>query len=169
MTSYVIPVIFLTVLVLSACRKKNAYSAFVEGSKSALLLMAEVFPYLLTVMAAVELMRASGVSAKISAFAAPVTEFFGIPKELTELMLVRPLSGAGAMAVLDGIYVNYGTDTYIGLCASIIYGSSETVFYLSSVYFSKSSVKNLRYAVPVALIATFLGCVIGCLVMKIMI
>lgn len=169
MTSYVIPIIFLTVLVLSACRKKNAYSAFVEGSKSALSLMAEVFPYLLTVMAAVELMRASGVSAKISAFAAPVTEFFGIPKELAELMLVRPLSGAGAMAVLDGIYVNYGTDTYIGLFASIIYGSSETVFYLSSVYFSKSSVKNLRYAVPVALIATFLGCVIGCLVMKIMI
>lgn len=168
MTSYVIPVIFLTVLVLSACRRKSAYSAFVEGSKSALSLMAEVFPYLLTVMAAVELMRASGVSAKISAFAAPVTEFFGIPKELTELMLVRPLSGAGAMAVLDGIYVNYGTDTYIGLCASIIYGSSETVFYLSSIYFSKSSVKSLRYAIPVALIATFLGCVIGCFVMKVM-
>lgn len=168
MTSYVIPVIFLTVLVLSACRRTNAYSAFVEGSKSALSLMAEVFPYLLTVMAAVELMRASGVSAKISAFAAPVTEFFGMPKELTELMLVRPLSGAGAMAVLDGIYVSYGTDTYIGLCASIIYGSSETVFYLSSIYFSKSSVKNLRYAIPVALVATFLGCVIGCFVMRVM-
>ena len=168
MTSYVIPIIFLTVLALAACRKKNAYSVFVDGSKTALSLMAEVFPYLLTVMAAVELMRASGVSTKISAFAAPFTEFFGIPKELTELMLVRPLSGAGAMAVLDGIYLGYGTDTYIGLCASIIYGSSETVFYLSSIYFSKSSVKNLRYAIPVALVATFLGCVLGCLLMKVM-
>ena len=121
MTSYVIPIIFLTVLALAACRKKNAYSVFVDGSKTALSLMAEVFPYLLT-----------------------------------------------AMAVLDGIYLGYGTDTYIGLCASIIYGSSETVFYLSSIYFSKSSVKNLRYAIPVALVATFLGCVLGCLLMKVM-
>jgi len=119
-------------------------------------------------MMAVELFRASGVSAAVSSAVEPVMNFFGIPKELTELILVRPLSGAGALAVLDNIYTLYGTDTYVGLCASIIYGSSETIFYVSSIYFSKSDIKNLRYAIPVALIATFTGCVLGCFVMKLM-
>ena len=168
MTAYVIPLIFLTVLIITFVKRKNGYSVFVGGSKSALSLMAEVFPYLLTVMMAVELFRASGVSAAVSSAVEPVMNFFGIPKELTELILVRPLSGAGALAVLDNIYTLYGTDTYVGLCASIIYGSSETIFYVSSIYFSKSDIKNLRYAIPVALIATFTGCVLGCFVMKLM-
>lgn len=168
MTAYIIPVIFLTVLVISAVKKKNGYSVFIDGSRSALSLMADVFPYLLTVMMAVELFRVSGVSAWVSNAAAPVMNFFGIPKELTELILVRPLSGAGALAVLDNIYTLYGTDTYVGLCASIIYGSSETVFYVSSIYFSKSNIKNLRYAIPVALVSTFLGCTLGCFIMKLM-
>lgn len=168
MTAYIIPIIFLTVLIISFVKNKNGYALFVDGSKSALSLMADVFPYLLTVMMAVELFRVSGVSGFVGNALAPVMNFIGIPKELTELMLVRPLSGAGALAILDNIFTLYGTDTYVGLCASVIYGSSETVFYVSSIYFSKSNIKNLRYAIPVALIATFLGCILGCFVMKFM-
>lgn len=166
MVSYVIPLIFLTVLLASAIKKQNAYSVFIEGSKTSLSLMAEVFPYLLAVMCAVELFRVSGISAFLSRFSAPVLGFFGIPAELTELIIVRPLSGAGAMAVLDNIYLTYGTESYIGLCASVIYGSSETVFYVSSIYFSGCKVKNLRYALPVALLSTFVGCVVGCLCLR---
>ncbi|MBR2988733.1 MAG: hypothetical protein IKC64_03310, partial [Clostridia bacterium] len=81
---------------------------------------------------------------------------------------VRPLSGAGALAVLDTIFTTYGTDTYIGLCASIIYGSSETVFYVTSVYFSRCEVKNLRYAIPLSLLCTVVGYIIGCYFMRIM-
>ncbi len=168
MTAYIIPIIFLTVLIISFFKNKNGYALFVDGSRSALSLMADVFPYLLTVMMAVELFRVSGVSAWVGNALSPVMNFIGIPKELTELMLVRPLSGAGALAILDNIFTLYGTDTYVGLCASIIYGSSETVFYVSSIYFSKSNIKNLRYAIPVALVATFLGCILGCFVMRFM-
>ena len=167
MTFYVIPLIFLTVLVISTIKKQNSYSVFIDGAKSAVSLMCEVFPFLLAVMMAVELFRASGVSAFVSNFFAPFLNLVGIPKELTELILIRPLSGAGAMAVLDNIFSLYGTDTYIGACASLIYGSSETIFYVSSIYFSKSQVKNLRYAIPVALISTFVGCIVGCLLLKI--
>lgn len=166
MVSYVIPLIFLTVLVASALKRRNAYATFIEGSKTALSLMSEVFPYLLAVMCAVELFRASGLSAILARFVSPFLGFFGIPAELGELMLVRPLSGAGATAVLDGVYALYGTETYAGLCASVIYGSSETVFYVSSIYFSGCEVKNLRYALPVALVSTFLGSAFGCLVLR---
>lgn len=162
MTAYIIPLIFLTVLILSFFKKKDAYSYFVDGSKSAINLMVEVFPYLLTIMMAVEVFRVSGVSAYVANWISPVMKVFGLPKELTELIILRPLSGAGSLAILDGIYTNYGTDTFIGRCASVIYGSSETIFYIATIYFSQSKIKNLRYAIPVALVATFIGCLVGC-------
>ncbi|MCI9517997.1 MAG: spore maturation protein [Clostridia bacterium] len=168
MTSYIIPLIFLTVLIVSFFKKKDAYSMFVDGSSSAIDLMVGVFPYLITIMMAVEVFRASGVSAFVSNLIAPALSFFGLPKELTELLLLRPLSGAGSLAILDGIFTTYGTDTFIGRCASLIYGSSETVFYITAIYLSQCQVKKLRYAIPVALIATFTGCVVGCLLLRVM-
>ena len=162
MTSYIVPIIFISVLLISIFRKKDAYSAFIEGSGSAVKLMVGVFPYLLTIMMAVEVFRASGVSSVVADFISPVRRVFGIPKELTELILLRPLSGAGALGVLENVYTVHGADTYIGRCASVIYGSSETVFYISTIYFSQSKVKKLGFAIPIALFATFVGSVVGC-------
>ena len=166
MTGYVIPVIFLTVLIASFVKKKDAYGMFVEGSRGAVDLMVSVFPYLLTVMVAVEVFKVSGVSAYVAKGLSPVMRVFGLPPELTELMLLRPLSGAGSLAVLDNIFTTYGADTYIGRCASVIYGSSETIFYISAIYLSRVDIKRLRYAIPVALVATFVGCVVGCLILR---
>lgn len=166
MTEYVIPLIFLTVLILAAIKKKDSYSAFTEGSRSALSLMANVFPYLLTIMMAIEVFKQSGMSYYLAKVASPVMNLMGIPHELTELMLIRPLSGAGALGVLENIFTTYGADSYVGKCASVIYGSSETVFYISTIYFSQSSVKKLSYAIPVALLSTLIGCIIGCAVAR---
>lgn len=153
-------------LIASFVKKKDAYGMFVEGSRGAIDLMVSVFPYLLTVMVAVEVFKASGVSALLAQWLSPVMRLFGLPPELTELMLLRPLSGAGSLAVLDNIYTVYGADTYIGRCASVIYGSSETIFYISAIYTSRIQIKRLRYAIPVALVSTFIGCVVGCLVLR---
>lgn len=167
MTAYIIPIIFITVLIIAAVRKKDSYGAFIDGSRSALSLMASVFPYLLAVMMAVEVFRQSGISVYVSRAAAPVMNRIGIPPELTELMLVRPLSGAGALGILENIFTLYGADSFIGKCASVIYGSSETVFYISTIYFSQSNVKKLGYAIPVALFSTLAGCIIGCAVARV--
>lgn len=167
MTEIIIPLIFVTVLVLAAIRKKDSYAAFTEGSRGALSLMANVFPYLLTIMMAVEVFKQSGLSYYLSKAAAPVMNFMGIPRELTELMLVRPLSGAGAIGILENVYTAYGVDSYIGRCASVIYGSSETVFYISTIYFSQSNVKKLGYAIPVALLSTLIGCIVGCAILRV--
>ncbi|MDE7395662.1 MAG: spore maturation protein [Clostridiales bacterium] len=167
MTAYIIPILFVLVLVIAAARKKDSYGAFIEGSRSALSLMANVFPYLLAVLVAVEVFRQSGVSVYVSRAAAPILGRIGIPPELTELIIIRPLSGAGALAVLENIFTQYGADSFVGKCASVIYGSSETVFYIATIYFSQSNVKKLGYAVPVALFATFAGCIIGCAVARV--
>lgn len=166
MTSYVVPIIFVIVLTVSLFKKKDPYSHFIDGSRSAVNLMTEVFPFLMTIMLCVRLFRATGVSEAVSQFIAPVFEFFGFPTQCTELILLRPLSGAGALAILDDIYTTCGTDTFVGRCASVIYGSSETVFYVSAIYMSQSKTKNLRYALPVALIASFIGSAVGCLLLR---
>ena len=168
MTAYIIPVLFLIVLAVSLLKKKDAYSYFIDGSRSAVDLMVGVFPYLITIMMCVEIFRQTGVSAAISSFVAPIFEVMGLPHQLTELLLLRPLSGAGSIAILDNIYATYGTDTFIGRCASVIYGSSETVFYVSAIYLSQSKTKKLRYALPVALVSTLLGCIIGCALLRVM-
>lgn len=165
-SSYIVPIIFVTVLIISVFKKKDAYASFVEGTSGAIKLMVGVFPYLLAVMMAVEVFRASGVSSVVANFLSPAMNLFGLPSELTELMLLRPLSGAGAIGVLENIYATYGTDTYIGRCASVIYGSSETIFYIATIYFSKSSIKKLGPSIPISLVATFVGCVVGCFILR---
>ena len=162
MTLYIVPLIFITVMLISLARRTDAYSAFVKGASGALELMMNVLPYLIAVMVACEVFRVSGASAAVAGVMSPALEAVGIPGECTELVLLRPLSGAGSLSVLQHIYDVYGTDGFIGRCASVIYGSSETVFYVSAIYFSRSNVKNLRYAIPLALVASFLGNVIGC-------
>lgn len=166
MTSYVVPVLFIIVLTVSLLKKKDAYSYFIDGSRSAVDLMINVFPYLMTIMLCVELFRAAGVSAAVASFVSPVFDFLGFPSQLTELILLRPLSGAGSLSVLDNIFATYGTDTFIGRCASVIYGSSETAFYVSAIYLSKSKTKKLRYALSVALFASLVGSVVGCALLR---
>lgn len=166
MSAYIIPVLFLVVLLASFIKRKEPYGGFIDGAKSAVDLTIGVFPYLLAIMVAVEAFRVSGASAYLADAVAPVLAKVGLPKELAELLFLRPVSGAGSLAILDGLYKTYGADSYIGRCASVIYGSSETVFYVSTIYFSQSHVKNLRYAIPVALVATFTGCIVGCFLLR---
>lgn len=166
MSAYIIPIIFLVVLLASFIRRREPYGGFIDGAKQAVDLTINVFPYLLAIMVAVEAFRVSGASAYLADAVAPVLEKAGLPKQLAELLFLRPVSGAGSLAILDGIYKTYGADSYIGRCASVIYGSSETVFYVSTIYFSQSKVRNLRYAIPVALVATYSGCIIGCALLR---
>jgi spore maturation protein B len=164
-SDYIVPIIFFSVLLLSVIKKQDAYNGFIDGSKNAISLTCNVFPYLVTVMIAIELFKQSSIATHVSTFLAPVFSFIGIPSELTELMIIRPVSGAGAMAVLENIFSSYGPDSFIGKCASVIYGSSETIFYVSAVYFSGVCGKVKGYAIPVALVCTFIGYIVGCAIL----
>lgn len=166
MSAYIIPVIFLLVLCASFVKRREPYGGFIDGAKQAVDLSVSVFPYLLAIMVAVEAFRVSGASAYLASAAEPILAKVGLPKEVAELLFLRPVSGAGSLAVLGDIYKTYGADSYVARCASVIYGSSETVFYVSTIYFSQSEVRRLRYAIPVALIATYSGCIVGCFMLR---
>lgn len=168
MSSYIIPFLFLTILVYSAIKKVKPYDAFTEGAKSALPFAANIFPYLVSIFVLTELFEASGISDFLTQILSPVFGFLGIPKELCKLVMIKPFSGSGSLAMLSEIFSEYGADSYLARCACVIYGSSETVFYIAAVYFANVKNKKLLLPIIVSLFASFCSCVFACFICKIM-
>lgn len=152
-----------------ACFKRvNCYNAFVLGAKTAFPLAISIFPNIAAMLILIEVFRASGLSQIFIDFLSPCFEFLGIPYQLTELVIFRPFTGSGSIALLSNVFENYGADSYIGRCASLILGSSETVFYCAAVYFSGIRKKGTIKAVLIALFCSFVGTIFGCWLCKIM-
>ncbi len=164
---YIIPILLLLLVLFGLIKRQNNYESFVKGAQKSLLLVFEIFANIVAIFVIIELFKQSGISAFLQKYISPVFGLFGIPKELCELIVLKPFSGSGSLAILSDIFSNYGVDSYIGRCASVIISSSETVFYVTSVYFSKTKVKNMGYAIPLALFVTFLSSILACLFCKI--
>ena len=164
----VIPLLFLGVFVFALIKKVRLYDSFTAGIKEALPLCFSLFPYLAAILMLSELFESSGLSDIITSFLAPAFRFLGIPPEIAKLVLIKPFSGSGSTALLSDILSQYGADSYIGRCACVSYGSSETVFYISAVYFAGIKNKKLFKPIAISLIANFLSVVLGCLICRIL-
>ena len=165
MSDYILPAFIALNLLLGALRRVPLFDAFVEGVKGALRLAADIFPYLAAVLISVSLFKESGLAALLARAVTPFFRLIGIPPELTELIVVRPMSGSGSIGLLNEIYLSYGADSYAARSASVIVGSSETVFYVAALY-GGGRVKRYRGAIAIALAATFAGTVISCLLCR---
>ena len=166
--NYIVPVLLIVVLVYGLIKKVNVYDSFVLGAKQSFNLSLSIFPYLAATFIMVNALRASGLYKYFTSFLSPPFSLLGVPSEVVELMLLRPFSGSGSLAILTDVYKQYGVDSYISRCASCIYGSSETVFYVASVYFAGTKVKHTGAAIPIALFCNLLGSVAACLLCRIM-
>ena len=164
MSGYFIPVLFFIILVFAFFKKVKPYDAFTQGAKSALPFAASIFPYLVSIFVMTELFEISGISDGVTAVVSPILKVFGIPKELTKLVLIKPFSGNGSLALLTEIFNTYGVDSYLARCACVIYGSSETVFYIAAVYFAGAKTKKLLTPLIISLVATFASCVFACFI-----
>ena len=168
LSELIVPVLIIFLLVYGMVKKVNSYDCFVKGANQSIDLVVSIFPYLVAIFVAVELMKVSGLTALFTIILSPVFSVLQIPPELSELILIRPFSGSGSLAVLENIYTNYGADSYIGRCASVIIGCSDSIFYIATIYLSQTKVKKLSFAIPIALVATLIGVVCACLLCKIM-
>lgn len=150
---YVLPVLVIILLVVCIIKKARPYDCFLVGAKESMSLVKSIFPYIASIFVCIELFKASGLSAMVATFLAKPLGYIGVPSEIAELILLVPLSGNGTTALVENIISAYGADSYITRCACVIAGGSETVFYISAVYFASTHVKKLRYAIPVSLFA----------------
>lgn len=164
---YIIPIIILSLFVYCIIKNIPAYNYFAKGCSEAVNLVLAIFPFLCTIFIFVEVMDLSGISFYLCKICEPLLTKIGIPKELSKLIILRPFSGSGSLAIVKDIYINYGADSYIGRCASVITGSSDTIFYVTSIYLSTVKVKKLRYTIPVCLIACLCGSIASCFFVKI--
>ena len=108
------------------------------------------------------------MSHMFSDFVAPFFEFCGVPKELSQLVILKNFSGCGSLAVLENIFVTYGVDSYLARAGSCIAGCSEAIFYIMAVFFSKTKITKFRYAILVGVVANFIGAIASCLICRIM-
>lgn len=165
---YIIPVIFLTVFVFAAVKKVKIYDEFSAGVKDAVNFTISLIPCLAAIFMMCAVFEKSGLSDALTGLLSPVFGFLGIPPELTKLVLIKPFSGSGSLAYLNNIITQYGADSYIARCACVCFGSSETVFYISAVYFAGLKVKKLAAPIVIVLISTLISTVLACLLCRIM-
>ena len=128
-----------------------------RGAEDGLTVLLHILPALVGLMTAVSMFRASGALDWFSGLCAPLLNLLGLPPETTPMMLIRPVSGSGALAVASDLIITHGPDSYIGRVAAVMLGSTETTFYTISVYFGAAGIKRTRYAIPAALAADLTG------------
>ena len=162
-----IPCLIGALLIYAFIKKVNIYKAFVEGAADALPELVRLIAPLAAMMTAIEVMRVSGLAEAVSGMLARVTEPVGIDGELLPIILLRPFSGSAALGLLEDVLKANGADGYIGRAASIIVGSTETVFYTTAVYFGAVGVTKTRHAIPAALIAGAVGTAAGLILARI--
>lgn len=160
--AFIIPAIFIIVLGCAAIKKVNVYSCFTSGIESALKFVLSLLPCLAAVFMMCALFEESGLSELMIKLTSPAFSFFGVPEELTKLILIKPLSGSGSLAYLTEILNGYGADSYIARCACVCYGSSETVFYISAVYFAGMKTKGLMKPIIISLFSALVATVLAC-------
>ncbi len=155
-------------LVLCLCaflilRSRGArFDAFLQGAKEGIQSGVALLPTLIALLVAIGMFRVSGLADFLTDRLAPVCERIGLPKELLSLVLLRPLSGGASTALGADLFATYGADSFVGRCASVLLGSSDTVFYIIAVYFAAAGVKKGRHAVLASLLTmvfcTFFSC-----------
>jgi spore maturation protein B len=150
---------FLIVLFLGwgFFKKVKVYEVFIEGAKDGFSVSVKIIPYLVAMLVAIGIFRASGAMDVVTWALSYITKPIGMPAEVLPLAILRPLSGSGSMGLMAELMKVHGPDSFIGVLASTMYGSSETTFYILAVYFGAVGIKNTRHALPAGLIADLFG------------
>ncbi len=163
-----IPLMIAVFLSWGFAKKVKVYEVFVEGAKDGFNTAIRIIPYLVAMLFAIGIFRASGAMDVLASIIAPVTNLIGMPAETLPMALMRPLSGSGSLGIMTELMKTHGTDSFIGVLVSTMYGSTETTFYVLAVYFGSVNIKKTRHAVPAGLIGDFAGILAAVLICRIL-
>ncbi|MDI6779070.1 MAG: spore maturation protein [Bacteroidota bacterium] len=152
-----IPALVLFIVVYGAIKKVKIYETFVEGAKEGFNVGVRIIPYLVAMLVAIGIFRASGAMDILAWLVSPITLLIGMPAEALPMAIMRPLSGSGALGVMSEIIKTHGADSLIGRMVSVMMGSGETTFYVLAVYFGSVGISKTRHAVPAGIIADIVG------------
>lgn len=159
LSNMIIPFVVFYIVVYGFVMQKNVYEDFIRGAESGLKTVVKIAPTIVGLMVGVGVLRASGFLQCLSKLIGSVTEHVGIDGALVPVMIIRMFSSSAATGLILDIFKEYGTDSYIGLCTSIMASCTETIFYTMSVYFLAAKVNKTKWTLKGALFSTFAGIV----------
>ena len=154
---WLVPFLIAGLVLFGWARGARVYESFVEGAKEGFHVALRIIPYLVAILVAVAMFRASGCLGLFVAAVSPITAPLGLPAEAVPMAILRPLSGSGAFGVMSEILSTHGPDSYLGYLVSTMQGSTDTTFYVLAVYFGAVGIKKTRHAVPAGLLADAAG------------
>lgn len=157
LTDFIVPAVIFLIVTYGVLEKVKVYDEFVRGAKKGFYTVIKIMPTLIGLMVGVGVLRASGFFEFLSNILGKVTDHIGFPSQLVPLAIVRMFSASAATGLVLDLFKEYGTDSRIGLIASIMMSCTETIFYTMSVYFMAAKVKKTRYTLTGALLATLAG------------
>lgn len=160
-SALIMPTIILLILANGLLKKAPVFDQFLDGAKNGFSTSIKILPSLIGLIVAVSMLRASGFFEITCGFLAPFLQKVGFPSELVPMALIRPVSGSAALATVQDIITTYGADSFIGRCAAVMMGSSETTFYTLAVYFGSVGITKSRYTVKSALLADLTGIILS--------
>ena len=164
-TALVIPLLILFIISHGLYKKIPVYEEFVEGAKEGFSTAVRIIPYLVAILFAIAMFRASGAMESLITFTAPIFNILGIPVETLPMAIIRPMTGSGSVAILADLIQTHGEDSIIVKISATMFGSTETTFYVLAVYFGAIGVRKTGHALQAGLIADatgFIAAVIVC-------
>ncbi len=161
LSAAVMPAVILIILGFGLYRRVDVFNAFLAGAQSGLKTLFGILPALVGLIVAITMFRTSGALAWITGLLSPLTTLLHIPPEIMPLALLRPVSGSGALAIVNDLLASAGPDSLVGRIASVVMGSTETTFYTLAVYYGAAHIHKTRHTVPAALLADLTGLLAG--------
>jgi spore maturation protein B len=165
-SKFVIPLMLVLIPLYGLIRRVPVYEEFVTGAKEGFHVAVRIIPYLVAILFAIGMFRASGAMQFLVDGLRPVLRPIGVPPEILPMAITRPLSGGGSLAVLADMVKAHGIDSPFVKMAGVMYGACETTFYVIAVYFGAVGIKKTRHAVPAGLIADAAGVLLAVYIVK---
>lgn len=157
MAAWVIPCFVFLALSYAVVKKVDVFDTFVEGAQEGFGTSVKLIPFLVGMLVAIGLLRASGALDIFISLVTPLLSRFNIPGEVVPLAIMRPLSGSGALGILTEVFNSKGPDSFVGRVASTMQGSTDTTFFILTVYFGSVGIRRTRHALAVGLLADLAG------------
>ena len=167
-SNLIIPILVLGIVGYGIYKKINVYDVFIEGAVESFDMVIKIFPNLLAMILAINILLNSNVLNILESILKPLLSLIEVPFEIVPMSLMRPLSGTSSLVILNNLFSEYGPDSFIGTLGSIIQGSTDTTFYVLTLYFGSIGIKKIRYGLVVGLLADLIGIIASLFIVKIL-
>ncbi|MFZ5899193.1 MAG: spore maturation protein [Bacillota bacterium] len=167
-SQWAIPGFLLLILVAGVVRRVPVFETFVEGAEQGFEVAVKIIPFLVAMIVAISVFRASGAMEAVADALAPVFQYIGAPPDILPHAIMRPLSGGAALGIATELIKEHGPDSFVGYLVSTMQGSTDTTFYVLTLYFGSVGIKRYRYAIWSGLLADFITLVASIYIVNLM-